>query len=122
MVKFERLSDCESAKSFSDFELDRESGEESFSQRDYIDKAFDEIANAEKSMENAFDEQKRRRNRVILLVFCSLGILVFYLIFGYAQESVTKQGFGEGFPNGPDNWTFMLALVWVRKDYREMPQ
>ena len=64
-------------------------------------------------MINHEKEQKDRKTRIFLLIFCALGILVFYLIFGYAQESVTKQGFGPGFPDGPDRWTFMLALVWL---------
>lgn len=67
-------------------------------------------------------EQKDRRRRIFLLVFCALGILIFYLIFGYAQESVTKQGFGPGFPDGPDRWTFMLALVWLTCTVNDLAQ
>ena len=105
-------SDSESAKSFSDFDADIGDSPSETSEQNYIDRTFNELSNVEKSLTVARADQKKR-TRILLFIFCSLGILVFYLVFGFAQESITKQGFGLGFPDGPDRWTFMLALVWV---------
>jgi len=105
-------SDLESVKSFSDFEI-HDSSASSTREAAYIDRTFNELSHVEQSLTEARNEQTKKRNKILLLIFCSLGILIFYLIFGIAQESVTKQGFGDGFPNGPDRWTYMLSLVWV---------
>ncbi|KHN84754.1 Solute carrier family 35 member B1 [Toxocara canis] len=45
------------------------------------------------------------------LVFCAGGILVCYLLFGVAQESITKTKYGS---DGEDRFTFTQALVFVQ--------
>ena len=66
-----------------------------------------------KHQEQGRDEVKARRIRVVLCLSCAFGILVFYLLFGILQEDITKDGYGKGYPDGPDYWVFMITLVWV---------
>uniref|UniRef100_A0A915C8M4 Solute carrier family 35 member b1 n=2 Tax=Parascaris univalens TaxID=6257 RepID=A0A915C8M4_PARUN len=49
--------------------------------------------------------------QAVNLIFCAGGILVCYLWFGIAQESITKGKYG---PDGKDRFTFTQALVFVQ--------
>ena len=66
-----------------------------------------------KHQEQGRSEVRARRIRIALCLACAFGILVFYLLFGILQEDITKDGYGEGYPDGPDYWVFMITLVWV---------
>ena len=81
---------------------------------DFIDRTFNEIAAGVKHQEQGRNEVRARRIQIVLCLSCAFGILVFYLLFGILQEDITKDGYGEGYPDGPDYWVFMITLVWVR--------
>ena len=106
------------------------------------------MVECEKELTAARAENNEKRNKIILFILCSLGILIFYLLFGILQgrfhgppgrygpfgllsifvrilealpvvreavekEDITKDGYGEGYPDGPDYWKYMITLVWI---------
>ena len=81
---------------------------------DKIKRTYSELINCKNSLDDARKVNFEKRKKIILFIFCSLGVLVFYLLFGILQEDITKDGYGKGYPNGPDYWIFMITLVWVR--------
>ena len=83
---------------------------------DFIDRTFNEIAAGVKHQEQGRNEVRARRIQIVLCLSCAFGILVFYLLFGILQEDITKDGYGEGYPDGPDYWVFMITLVWVSSE------
>jgi UDP-galactose transporter B1 len=52
----------------------------------------------------------RQYHRPLNLLYCALGILVFYFIFGLEQEKITKSKYGEH----KEKFTYTQALVFVQ--------
>ena len=106
-----------SANEYSDFDMNDEPRAKREKTRekpeDFIERTFTELKAGERHQEGARDEVKRRHFRIVLCLCCAFGILVFYLLFGILQEDITKDGYGKGYPDGPDYWVFMITLVWV---------
>ena len=48
-------------------------------------RSFNELVECEKELTAAREENNEKRNKIILFILCSLGILIFYLLFGILQ-------------------------------------
>ena len=48
-------------------------------------RSFNELVECEKDLNAAREENNEKRNKIILFILCSLGILIFYLLFGILQ-------------------------------------
>ena len=103
-----------SAAEFSDFDVNDQVNKKMEERpEDFIERSFKELKAGAHYQDDAHNEVKRKRIRAVLCACCALGILIFYLLFGILQEDITKDGYGEGYPDGPDYWVFMITLVWV---------